>query len=42
MNAKSAMKPFFFWGGGGVDFCIPRSEERKFLSEFSINFIGNK
>lgn len=40
MNAKSAMKPFFL--GGGVDFCIPRSEERKFLSEFSINFIGNK
>lgn len=41
MNAKSALKPFFL-GGGGVDFCIPRSEERKFLSEFSINFIGNK
>lgn len=41
MNAKSAMKPFFL-EGGGVDFCIPRSEERKFLSEFSINFIGNK
>lgn len=27
---------------GGVDFCIFRSEERKFLFKFLINFIGNK
>ena len=30
MNAKSAMKPFFFWGGGGLTFVFQEVRKGNF------------